>query len=172
MARRFRPLAGSAMAVRCRFGPGLYRGGLPLARGWGTIRRPHPFAADLLVFPGWVTAKEIRPPLVARAFAGSFPGIGCPFSAVVDLFRSRIGLVIAAVCLFAAAGPDPSVVAAGLAVAGFVAAADSGCPVCPSAAATGKGRVVAPVAFCFLGPRSSSLRNRSFLLPLCFAVPT
>src|SRR4029453_5425446 len=160
MARRFRPLAGSAMAVRCRFGPGLYRGGLTLARGWGTILRPHPFAADLLVFPGWVTAKEIRPPLVARAFAaGSFPRTGCPSSAVVDLFRSRIVLVIAAVRLFAAAGPDPSVVcAACLAVAGFVAAAGSGCPVCPSAAATGKGRVVAPVAFCFLGPRSSSLR--------------
>src|SRR4029453_18235356 len=126
MARRFRPLAGSAMAVRCRFGPGLYRGGLTLARGWGMILRPHPFAADLLVFPGWVTAKEIRPPLVARAFvAGFFPGIGCLFSAfsfpwivfsfssVFDLFRSRIFLVIAAVRLFAAA--------------------DSGCPVCPSA---------------------------------------
>ena len=171
---RLRLLPGSAMAVRCRFAPALYPVALTRARGWGTILRPRPFAADLPVFPGSVTAKEIRPPWLVRAFAAGFlPGTGRPSSAVVGLFRSRIGLVIVAVRLFAA-DPDPAVVAvvsAGLAVAGFAGVADSCCPVCPFAAVTGKGRVVAPVAFCFLGPRSSSLRNRSFLLPLCFAVP-
>ena len=142
-------------------------------RGWGKILRPRLFAFALPVFAGPVTAKEIRLPLVARAFAvGSFPGTDRSSSALVDLFRSRIGLVIAAVRLFAAAGPpDPAAV---VAVAGFVvagSAADSVCPVCPAAAAMEKGRVVAPVAFCFLVRRSSSLRNRSSLSLLCSAVP-
>ena len=129
-------------------------------RGWGKILRPRLFAFALPVFAGPVTAKEIRLPLVARAFAvGSFPGTDRSSSALVDLSRSRIGLVIAA---------------AGLVFAGFVRLsriADSGCLACPSAVVTAKGRAAAPVAFCFLAPRSSSLRIRSFLLPLCFAVP-
>src|SRR4030095_794432 len=178
MAQRFRPLRGSAMVVRRRLVPALDPGVLTLARGLGTIRRADLFAADFLVFPDSVMAREIHPPLVARAFAaGSFPGTGCPSSAVVDPFRPRIGLVIVAVRLFAAAGPDPAaavVVAAGLAVACLVRLsriAGSDCPVCPSAAATGKGRVVARVVFCFLVPRSSSLRTRSALLPIGFPVP-
>src|SRR5437667_10465515 len=161
MARRFHPLPDSATAVRCRFAPALYPGALTSARGRGRILRPRRFAVALPVFPRSATAKEIRPALVAPTFAARcLPGTGRPSAALVDPFRCQIGLVIAA--------------AAGFVVSGFVRLsriADSACPVCPSAAVMGKGRVVALVAFCFLVPRSSSLRNRSFLLPLCFAAP-
>src|SRR5437870_13821913 len=106
-------------------------------------------------------AKErgSRQAVVADFFAArSLPGIdrsSLPF----DLCHSQIGLVTAdlsiavAVGLFVVAGPDPA--------AGFAAAAvvDSACLACSSAAVTGKGRVVALLVFCFLVPRSSSLRN-------------
>src|SRR6266516_7034273 len=110
MARRFRLLPDSATAVRCRFAPALYPGALTPARGWGRILRPRLFAVDLPVFPRSVTAKEIRPPLVAPTFAACcLPGTGRLFSGFVDPFRCQIGLVIAAVA--AAAG--------GLVVSGF-----------------------------------------------------
>src|SRR5206468_9316034 len=48
--------------------------------------------------------------------------------------------------------------------------ADSVCLVCSSAAVMEKGKVVAPGFSYFLVPRFSSLRNRSFLSPLCLAV--
>jgi len=135
-----------------------------------------------------VREKGSRQAVVADFFAArSLPGIdrsSLPF----DLCHSQIGFVTAdlsiaaAVGLFAVAGPDPVAVAgfAAVAVAGFAAVVvvgfaaavvDSACFACSSAAVTGKGRVVALLAFCFLVLRSSSLRTRSFLLLLCFAVP-
>src|SRR6266496_4381996 len=119
-------------------------------------------------------AKErgSRQVVVADFFAARcLPGIdrsSLPF----DLCHSQIGFVTAdlsiavAVGLFAVVGPDPA--------PGFaVAVVDSVCLAYSSAAVTGKGRgrVVALLAFCFLVLRSSSLRSRSFLLLLCFAVP-
>ena len=126
-----------------------------------------------------VREKGSRQAVVADFFAArSLPGIdrsSLPF----DLCHSQIGFVTAdlsiaaAVGLFAVAGPDPVAVAGFAAVvAGFAAAVvDFACLACSSAAVTGKGRVVALLAFCFLVLRSSSLRNRSFLMLLCFAVP-
>lgn len=124
-----------------------------------------------------VREKGSRQAVVADFFAArSLPGIDRS-SLLFDLCHSQIGFVTAdlsiaaAVGLFAVAGPD---LAAGFAVvaAGFAAAVvDSACLACSSAAVTGKGRVVALLAFCFLVLRFSSLRNRSFLLLLCFAVP-
>src|SRR6266480_6053480 len=163
MAQRFRPLPGSAMAVRPRFFPALLPGASSPARGWGRILRFRLFVADLAVFLVLVTAKEIRVALVVRIFAAdSFPETVRPSSAPVGLCRCRIGLVTVAVGLSAVADPDLAVVVA----VGFVAGFDSACLVCPSSVATGMGKVVAAAAFCFSVPRSSSLRTRSFLLPL------
>lgn len=160
------------------------------AKAFGFLLRPGWVIAHPSVRPAMVKAdcpaasqrpakeRGSRQAVVADFFAArSLPGIdrsSLPF----DLCHSQIGLVTAdlsiavAVGLFVVAGPDP---AAGFAfvVAGFAAAAvvDSACLACSSAAVTGKGRVVALLVFCFLVPRSSSLRNRSFLLLLCFAVP-
>src|SRR6266496_2175364 len=111
--------------------------------------------------------------VVAFFAARSLPGID-RFSLPFDLCHSQIGFVTAdlsiaaALDLFAVAGPGP---AAGLVV--VVAGFSSACLACSFAAVTvtGKGRVVVLFAFCFLAPRFSSLRNRSFLLLLCFAVP-
>src|SRR5882724_3348068 len=127
-----------------------------------------------------VREKGSRQAVVVDFFAArSLPGIdrsSLPF----DLCHSQIGFVTAdlsiaaAVGLFAVAGPDPVAGFAAVVVVGFAAAAavvDSACLACSSAAVTGKGRVVALLAFCFLVLRSSSLHNRSFLLLLCFAVP-
>ena len=117
----------------------------------------------------------------------SLPELG-PFAfPPLDLCRRQIGLVTVdpwtvVVDLFAVAVPERS--AAGFAVSVVVVVspaaadrlrlsriADSVCLVCSSAAVMEKGKVVAPGFSYFLVPRFSSLRNRSFLSPLCLAVP-
>src|SRR6266508_680881 len=148
-------------------------------------------ALRFLLRPGWVIARPaVRPAMVKAdcpaasqrpakergsrqivvvAFfaARSLPGID-RFSLPFDLCHSQIGFVTADLSIAAAL----VVVVVAAAVAGFSAAVvASACLACSSAAvtATGKGRVVVLFAFCFLAPRFSSLRNRSFLLLLCFA---
>src|SRR6266513_1137899 len=130
-------------------------------------------AAGLAAFQRLAKGKGSHQAVVAVSFAAhSLPAIGCPFP--VGLSGSQTCLVTAdpgsAADLSALARPGLAVVAAVL----FVSAAlPSGpvsfvCPVCSSAAATGKGRV-APVVFYSLIPRSSLLRHRNCLLLLCFA---
>src|SRR6266699_110268 len=79
----------------------------------------------------------------------------------VGLFAAGLGPAVVAdsVGPFAVAGLDP----AAAVVVGF--AADSAYLFCSSAVVTGKWKVVALVASCFLVPRFSSLRSRSCLLP-------
>src|SRR6266566_2730612 len=121
-----------------------------LRSGWVILEPAVPLAmakaAGLAAFQRLAKGKGSHQAVVAVSFAAhSLPAIGCPFP--VGLSGSQTCLVtadpvVAAVLFVSAALPSGP--------ASFV------CPVCSSAAATGKGRV-APVVFYSLIPRSSLL---------------
>ena len=139
------------------------------------VVRPHLIVLDF-VFSRLAKGKaRADRPSVALAVAARFLlGIARSSSPLFDRYRSQILFVIpdfaiavvglSAVDLFAVA--DSGLVV----VVGLAAIADSAGPVCPSAAAMVKAKAAAGVVSCFSVPRSSSLHNRSFLLPLCSAV--
>ena len=157
------------------------------ARESGTILHPGLPASDpVFVRPERGMAKTDRPAVVVSIVAArSLLGIGCSSSPLFDLCHSQtllaaVDLLTAAVGFSAVADLDPAAAAAAAAAAvvvvvpGFAgfAFADSACLVYSSAAVAGKGRaVVVLVASYFLARRSSFLRSRSSLSPLCFAVP-
>ena len=131
--------------------------------------------------------KGSRPLVLAVFFAArSLLGIGRSFSVGLSGFQTCLATadfgIAAGLSAAAVAGSDlaavvvaaDSAAAAVVVVFAFVAAALASdpacfvCPVCPSAAAMGKGRV-ARIASCFLIPRSSPLRNHNCPSLLCFA---
>src|SRR5947207_12157298 len=130
--------------------------------------------------------KGSRPLVLAVFFAArSLLGIGRSFSVGLSGFQTCLATadfgIAAGLSAAPVAGSDLAAVvvaadsaAAAVVVFAFVAAALASdpacfvCPVCPSAAAMGKGRV-ARIASCFLIPRSSLLRNHIFPSLLCFA---